>query len=630
MNSIKTFFTSLKNNALKFIHIQWNQLKGFPYKLIPLYIKTFFIYLYFMVNNRCIKKYPIFLFILILSLCIFPYCLKGWQNADLSFQAKNFILNFLDIIGYKGFNDTQVQTIILTMSKLLGVIFSLVITLYTFTYRELKGISPSASYKNDKNKLVLNFMMVLLFTMLYSYILSTNFATKLTITGNVSLAISNAMYPLLLIWIVLFVFSLILVANTLKSLFKTMNINLMLKATIHDAEQDIYCLITIIRKPIYKALLQDTYKRLHFNIESIYQMLKYTADNNMNNEFEANIKKLNTVFQTLKSPYNKYEIDNISTHLLHTDREEYLDITSTILRNTISLINHLYKNQHFNKGQKIIEIYFSIYSKNDEPKLKSQFIENLDDLLNSADLDNTQQIKCIIQGLTKLSDEDTLIIYKNLIMRLIVKKDIKLLTSVVYALKLHLIDRKQTVSSQQNNIILQAMYTRIKHNVVIILLQCLLKSVEISHYNNTGFLIKYIVTNFTNKEINHGLNTLIKNRHTFTSFYEERTEQKNDMPEINQETYDYCLQKLYILLYAQQQFALDQKLWFAKTDDDYESSIYLQETLYQCTYTPYIISKIYSAKDKYGLLFLKDTDFMGKIMRKIGIAEEKVKELIEG
>ncbi|MDL2419366.1 hypothetical protein ACTIGL_27835 (plasmid) [Bacillus shihchuchen] len=87
----------------------------------------------------------------------------------------------------------------------------------------------------------------------------------------------------------------------------------------------------------------------------------------------------------------------------------------------------------------------------------------------------------------------------------------------------------------------------LKDNVVIILLQCLLKSIEISHYSSTGFLIKCIVTNFQSEELNRGFKTLETNPDTFTSFYEDYddgNEVKDKIikkSELNSETYNYCL-----------------------------------------------------------------------------------------
>ncbi|HDR4391978.1 hypothetical protein ACQVQT_24505 [Bacillus paranthracis] len=620
--------------------------------------------------------------ITLFSSYIFLFNYNNFQDYNLNSNFKEVILNVLHRFNLTSFSDIQIFSIINSVSKSLTVIFSLVITLYIFTFREQKGISPSASYKNDKNKLVLWFMSILLYTMSYSFILSINFSVrleklKLEVANQIKemkLSISAGMYPLILIWGLLIIISLVFVGITLWSLFNSMNVNYMLKRSIKTAEKDIKFIRSYIDLYFSNDVVQKKYSHLHFNIESIYQSLKYTAENNMNKEFDDRIGELCNVLKVLNDNYNNVKV---SSHLLMNEKNSkqefnrsksmFLDFNSTILKNTLTLINYLYKNHHYNKGKVVLEMYFSMYSKNAEPILRKQFIESLDELLSSTDLNNAQKLNCILNGLTFLLKDDVFIIYKKLIIKLISHENVKLLTSVVYALKSHILDEDGTETINNNPITavssgnpsssldgeevassVSVEFKRdiklpnpeidrikyLKDNVVIILLQCLLKSIEISHYSSTGFLIKCIVTNFQSEELNRGFKTLETNPDTFTSFYEDYddgNEVKDEIAkksELNSETYNYCLKKLYIMLYAQQKFAVKNKLWFIDSLKEFEYIDYTS-VLNKCDYLPYLLKKIYAAGSKYGLSFLQDKNFLREIMLELKMNKKDIARILQ-
>ncbi|WBO93041.1 hypothetical protein AVT_27575 (plasmid) [Bacillus tropicus] len=640
---------------------------------------------YIKLSFHILTYYHILTGLVLISLCssyIFLFNYSNFEGYELNSTCKEVLLNVLHRFNLTSFNDIQVFSVINSISKSLTIIFSLVITLYIFTFREQKGISPSASYKNDKNKLVLWFMLILLYTMSYSFIVAINFSVrleklKLEVANQMKemkLTISAGMYPLIFIWGLLIIISLVFVIFTLISLFNSMNINYMLKKSIKTAGKDIKFIRSYIDLYFSNKVVQKKYGHLHFNIESIYQSLKYTVENNMNKEFDDRIGELYNVLKVLNSSHNNVKV---SSYLLmneknlkqefNTSKSMFLDLNSTILKNTLTLINYLYKNDHYNKGKVALEMYFSMYSKNAEPILRKQFIESLDELLSSTDLNNGQKLNCILNGLTFLLKDDVFIIYKKLIIKLISHENVKLLTSVVYALKSHILDEDGTEIKNNNPVtavspgdpsspldgeeVASSVSVELKReiklpnpeidrnkslkdNVVIILLQCLLKSIEISHYSSTGFLIKCIVTNFQSEELNRGFKTLETNPDTFTSFYEDYddgNEVKDKIikkSELNSETYNYCLKKLYIMLYAQQKFAVKNKLWFIDSGKEFK---YIDYTcvLNKCDYLPYLLIKIYAAGSKYGLSFLQDKTFLREIMLELKMNKKDIARILK-
>ncbi|MEH7574422.1 hypothetical protein, partial [Cytobacillus firmus] len=297
------------------------------------------------------------------------------------------------------------------------------------------------------------------------------------------------------------------------------------------------------------------------------------------------------------------------------------------LRNSLSLTLHLYKNNHFNKGKKSTEVYFSLFL-DGENSLKQHFTLSLNEFLDSLDTSNERQIKHFLSGLRKLPEDSTLIIYKNLILKLIIKGNIGLLTSVVYDFKEHIVGGNEQAKQKSNSmfrVIAAQNQIKMKKNAIVILLQSLVKAIEISQYGTAGFLVKFMVTNFNGEDMDDAYKGLKQNHTAFTSIleYSDDSPDKQEDNEIglvglNIETFDYCCKKMRILLYGQQRFAKKERLWFTH-NKEINNLLDIGIDFHDCTFSHYVMKKVESASSKYGMLFFDDEEIMWDIYCKLNI-----------
>ncbi|MCM3412671.1 hypothetical protein [Metabacillus litoralis] len=548
-------------------------------------------------------------------------------------SIKDFFNNTFITFGFSGFSDVTIKYIITTTTNLLVTVLTILSAVYVFTHREQKAISPSLYNETKKNGLVIFVVIVLVFTMITGHTLASNIESFLQQDNYHTfhpLHASKVLIYKIGIWVVGIALTLLLVIELIRYLFISMNTDKMLKSSI-DLVSDYVDLLTMFyRSERFNSLLTERYKFIHHSVESIFQYLKFLGDNNMNKDFDENIDLFSEVIDKLKKPHSSLSIENVSSYLLEKDKELFLGIYNSLLRNTLSLLLHLYKNNHFNKGKKLTDLYFSLYL-DGENSLKQHFALSLNEFLDSLDTSNERQVKNFLSGLRKLPEESTLIIYKNLMQKLIIKGNIGLLTTVVYDFKEHLI--KENINEQpkeKSNPIFEAIAAqnqiKMKINAIIILLQLLVKSIEISQYGTAGFLVKYMITNFKGKDINGAYQKLKQNPTSFTSILETTDDNVNIDEEneislvgLNKETIDYCCKKMQILLYGQQQFVLKEKLWFISDNDNFKEPIDIEAEFKNCPYTNYVLKKVQSASTKYGLLFFNDKELLKNIYQKLNV-----------
>ncbi|WP_442598623.1 hypothetical protein [Neobacillus sp. D3-1R] len=546
-------------------------------------------------------------------------------------SLKHLINHILLSTGFEGFGDATIRYIIITITNLLVTVLSILSAMYVFTHREQKSISPSLYNETKKNGLVVLVVLIVVFTMITGHTLASNIDSLMQQKDYKSynpLHVTKMLIIRISIWTAGIIFAVIFVIELIKYLFLSMNADKMLKKSIKLVSRYLDVLTGFYRTKMFDNFLNERYKALHHNVESIFQYLKFLGDNNMNRDFDENIDSLSLVINKLKNFHKKLGDENVSSHLLKRDNEHFLGIYNSLLRNTLSLTLHLYKNNHFNKGKKLSDLYFSIYL-DGEDSLKQHFTLSLNEYLDSLDPSNERQLKHFLSGLKNLPEDSTLIIYKNLIQRLIFKGNLGLLTNVVYDFKEHIIEGVNRTKPKLNPMfkaIAAQNQIKMKKNAIIILLQLLVKAIEISQYGTAGFLAKYMVTNFNGEEINESYRSLRQNPTSFTSILEssEDNKIKEDDQEIslvglNAETIDYCCKKMWILLYGQQQFAIKEKLWFIRDNNSFNEPINLEMEFNGCPYSNYVMKKVQSASSKYGMLFFNDQKIMMDIYQKLNI-----------
>ncbi|RND00260.1 hypothetical protein [Lysinibacillus halotolerans] len=516
--------------------------------------------------------------------------------------------DLINAIGISNINDRHVKTVITTIISSLTIIISLLSAIYVFTSREQKSVSPSASTNNRKNELLIFVVCLMLFNIFFGFLIISTYTGQLNNQNyRDSLQITKEVFWNVIILCIGLVLLLHYIIKFIRYLFRTMSLDNMLVDSINHASKLFDTILSMDRDIKFEDYLDKLYRKFHFSLESVYQNLKFVADNDMNKEFEENIEKFKKMFNKLKVMDRKGF--QASTRLLKEEPEKIIPLYHSAIRSNLSLIGNLLKNKQYNKAKMAISLYFNLYIDNDHLLVKI-FKISLHDLVDVIDLEDEKQLLIFLEGLSRLPEEQTLITYKYLLMKLITNDQIKSITNIVY---------DYDVKDNRN-----------KTSLLVILLQGLVKSIEISNYEITGFLVKYLVTNYSGRDLNRGLLILKNNKTAFTKVleYERNIEgiSENDVftMKINEETFEYCFKKATILLFGQHLFSVKSNLWFVNKWDSQGNEIKLKSEFNNCTYSEYIINKIIKASNKYGLLFFDDILVMKKIYQEIGVPYPKV------
>ncbi|MED4022004.1 hypothetical protein [Priestia aryabhattai] len=517
-------------------------------------------------------------------------------------------------------HDGDVKKVIQTIIGSLTIIISLISAIYVFTYREQKSVAPSASANSKRNKWVMLVISCMVFNITFGSLLVSKYGRFMKEAGyKESLSVTEKIFLENLLMLFTLFLLVYLIIGLVKHLFKTMSVNKMLQDSIQDTSQLFDKIVYADRNSRFKELLDEWYTQLHYSIESVFQNFKFAAENNMNKEFQHNIGQFEKmVIKKFKLDTERYNIGFVHSYLIEEGETQFLEIYRSALRSNLSLISSLMKNQHYNKAKDLVELYFNMYIA--EEQFIRMFQNNLAIYIDTIDTSDEKQLSMFLNGISTIPKEQTLFVSKYLIMKLITKNQLINLTNAVYALKPNLDN------------------PTFKNSTVIILLQNLIKSIEISNYATTGFLVKFLVTNISGKDINRGLRILKLKPELFTTIWEERQEDTdensfkgiNEHPvypiQINKETFDYCLRKAFILLYGQHLYSVRANLWFTKDREEDGQEIKLNKSYKGFYDSEYIIAKVKTASSKYGLLFFEDAEVMKAIYKKLGLFYNEVNE----
>lgn len=563
--------------------------------------------------SKKVNKSPLHIFLLYVSIIPIAFIIYSIPNP----WNESFVKGFkwlIELMGIMNVHDNDIKKIISTIISSLTIIISLLSAIYVFTYREQKSIAPSASTNSKKNKLVMQVIACIIFNVVFGSLLVSKYSNIIGSKGyKESLAITKQVFSgdlLILFTLLLLVYLLIGLVN---HLFKSMRVDKMLMDSVKETSNLFDKIVYADRSPKFNILLEENYTRLHYSLESIFQNLKFVAENNMNKEFQENIKEFETsVIKKITKKTDRYGIGFVHSYLISKDDNRFLEVYRSALRSNLSLISALMKNQQYNKAQDLVSLYFNMYIT--EEQFIRLFQNNLAIYIDTIDTSDEKQLSIFLNGISNIPQEQTLFVNKYLIMKLITKNQLINLTNAVYDLKTHLDD------------------PILKKSTIIILLQNLIKSIEISNYATTGFLVKFLITNISGKDINRGLRILKLRPTLFTSIWEEQQENKeedtlkgiNEHPvypiKINDETFDYCLRKAFILLYGQHLYSVRKNLWFMEYRKENGQEIKLSQAFVGYDDSEYIISKVKTASSKYGLLYFEDPEVMKAVYEELGLS----------
>ncbi|WP_411348011.1 hypothetical protein [Paenibacillus sp. WLX2291] len=279
------------------------------------------------------------------------------------------------------------------------------------------------------------------------------------------------------------------------------------------------------------------------------------------------------------------------------------------LLKTLKLNPHDLKSYYY--GTALNELVFLAF--------KQEFINLfLDEFINLINLEPPQDSGLILS------------LYDRMIMNSIEKNDVKLLSKVIYKMTTNHVESRRAdkkineVGLKLSEIPLPMIRAvdediiKLKAKIYSIYLAAI-KCIELSQYAQVGFIIKFLVTNFDGeliKEVYIKLEEGLIEKEIDTNMYYENIAKLSVSIDLNKKTIDYCFRKFSLLLYFQQRYVLQAR---AVLDKEVKVKPYIPifQLVVDTPYINYMYEKIMKSKDKYGLLYLNDKEFLGNIKRSI-------------
>jgi hypothetical protein len=591
---------------------------------------------------RCLIKS-----IFVLLFIIFIIYIFASKNSHFIFDA----IMTIDIGAYDIFNnmdDDFIRNCLQTIMKFIVACLPISLTFLFFFYREQRTTSESALIRIKSNRLVFAFIFNLIalfgltsFYLIQHAVLKESFATK-------TFHADELVMVLLSVIAVLF-----LGINLVHKLFGYININWSLSYSIEEANKLIRSLTYISSIKLVSGVRKSVYNDLNLIVESVYQMLVYSVEKNLIETYNSNSPKWYYVIRKLQ--YNNRMVGlgkqvNLFVYFFQIDPGCYYSLYRTIITNHFLLIVSLYNKQRMREGNICLEQLLSMNSQIE----KSQRQTHLDDRLSVEFFSVLYELtiyyrdkhidfqplfeKMNLMLKQKIEYIYVLILYKSLLIKAVFENDVNFLTELTYALhkstyvSLIGLNSKQLKSienidkyirligeRQFDAIIQKANNDRVAEGdknlgmCIYVLLQASIKTIELSRYELTGYLVKYLVSNFESDDINNENKVLLKN-----NLIDDLKVDNNKLAKcirasfkLNEKTAKYCMQKLTILIYAQQKFIKENHVAIGLIP-----KAFIDTSSVSCDYLDYLINKI-SDVNRYGLLFLNKEGFMSEVKNEI-------------
>ncbi|MBG9788868.1 hypothetical protein [Brevibacillus laterosporus] len=569
------------------------------------------------------------------------YLTVYWSSLSINLPIEIFVL-ILHIFGFNKPDDLVTIKLISIVTNTIGVLLPISLTLYVFSYREQKAASSSGILSRDLSLICFIILATLTipFGKQISYVMNTVVSAQEVIT----LSETNNYSGRIFIWGLLALKSLYFGIKMIKKTIRNVNLRWLLQDLIEETELMFVKLLFAVTKQQRLAL----YPILYMYIESNYQLLSIAVEKNMDQVYETNYKKWAKLLAKLQQEPRLMHVDSTVRYeyLLNKD-EEYKQFYSTVLRNHIALISTLLKNHKIEGAKDAIKTFFEISPGSNI--LHTKFLTSLDELAIMMSKDDQIGIQPILEGLEEISRNPSIkygliMVYKALLVKGIDKNDVKLLSSVSYSLSKSIVTKETIISKNDIEESARKYFSDYKvpnksvskqqenNDVgkdficagIFILLKATLKSIELAHYQSTGFLTKFLVTSFESEFFNYTFKEFIECKASNTSFLEPRKEYSsiNTSFHFNEKTLRYCLEKMTIILYGQQKFVMEQKINFGCVP---KLPIYTDHI--KCDYLDYLIEKVSKAGDKYALSFLEEKKFMEELKQHFQVPKDLSEEL---
>ncbi|SIT14931.1 hypothetical protein [Alicyclobacillus vulcanalis] len=485
--------------------------------------------------------------------------------------------------------------------KNLWIHISLIVTLFVFIYTQQK----TASMSRIMASIPIRFFF-------YIFIMTSLYALILYCCPRIASRVAYFIYFILLVSTL--IFGLVVAINdVVKGVIPREALSLQIRKANYLILSLCAWTFPLQRPVLYSTLLST--------VETIYQIFKFTTEKNMDSVYEEYSVQWFVIIQNL---HQSRVFDSVQYEILHEkDAERFEMLYRLLLQNQVHLILLLNKNGYVLPSHEAINELFLV-SPPDNKRLTDIYLKSVEELLLLLyDTDNKAFNLCCL-GLANMITQElredrkvVLQLFDNVLQRASLDNNLEILTSTVHTLwkcangpeDLSYSDLAERIRKADTGILQYSSRASLEPDCIRALLNAALKNLELSHYQSAGFLIKFMVTNFRSevlaKEFDKFFDKVINIERTTTN-------DKWLNATFGQRTSEYCLKKLTILLYGQQHYVVEKKINFGETPKNFVDINHAK-----CTYLPYLLENLEASSGAYGLMFLRDKEFMNVLRRNI-------------
>ncbi|HDR3313301.1 MULTISPECIES: hypothetical protein [Bacillus] len=621
-----------------------------------------------LVIRGIIEKHPLLSFLVLSSVLtvMVVFMDKSYNHKD-SLESFESIYNFLtfgsgSIKGYAEI-DNAVFTSLDSVTQLFKISLPATLTFYYFIYKEQKSISSNLAKGFPLWRYLSTTIIALI---LGSYILFN----KSYYSGNF---FSGDYFFPIVIWSVLMVLSFLFFVRLIHKLLESLDIRLLFRHKRRKFKGEIRELYytNVNSKDNYEQLntyLESIFQSFEYTLDKgldklfEHELQRWGAILSLIMDEAPRQKQhftttANRLFQ--KSDKSRKGFEEFYSLLLNKQGDLLFKL---VAKNRLVKINDALEALKSLEPNKVKGLYPRFITSLDEMILKSYKQKSLP-IGRILDLLNSTMLSYLSEGDKKHLEEErdfniaktvaVIYIYKSILKEAVEADSVKDITSITYSLCG--IFKEITADSQEsevkhepesngvaegvNNNVLTAMqehmnkaksksnyseHGHIKKIVLFILFQMALKAVELNHYKLVGQLVKRITTDFDALAIRNTFEEFRSSEGQMkkASFLQEEELKEAFSPDssmisqmytdilFNKQSLDYCMQKLAILIYAQQYYICIKHLTFTeyyKTCHQPLSSINL--AFLDKEYLDYTLGKIKQVGKGYGLLFVDEKNF---------------------
>ncbi|MBM7096663.1 hypothetical protein JSY36_12985 [Bacillus sp. H-16] len=575
----------------------------------------------------------------------------------------------LDVYSYFDIPYLYLDKAIKYILTALGLLFSISITILLFSYKQEIGFSLAMVSLTSRYSLAILFMFILSLGITYIAFLGLQFPTNPTEAAARSIYFDNVarfdVSLLLLFFVTLLAFS------CYKNLVRNTNVTTSV-GKLSEQSSKMHRRLAFLNERTKDSKAKKLFEESEFVLESLFQLLTILEDNNMDRKFQKEISDWisdKVWFLMNGIVHSIFKQEQVIIQLFKSHPVMFIEYYRQMLSHYSFLIMGIYKKDKIDLANNLLENYIYLlpgvfprnepeWIKDEMRSMREEYFTVLDQLAVYIYNNKKHSLMYLLETLSvfikstpKASEiNGYLSIYSTVLQLAIDNRDLKTVVNVSHTLS-HFSNFTQsnegirkvfTGTTQQHkykisiNLRQQEGIKGANELSTFILLLGVLKSIELSNHEATGFLIKFISNNVNSKVLHQVTNDFIDQFHSdkevvyFEDFIKKGTKLKYTF-KFNEETQHYCLKKLTLLLYSQFNYIIKNQIQMkddVELKDQYSNHMNLTPLFnIKNEFLIHLFRSVKSTSSDYSLYYLDDDYFMNTLYSKI--VQLKIKHQIE-